>query len=205
MALIANSKRDMLSIPIGHRSKGGIVSEIQSLKSAIEALGQSISLWNGLMIWGFSLAAFFTVCGIAATKIVVHKTEEQSIKQGLLNVAEDRQLKSDLRDKDLKIEEAQRSTGEVSNQLEQERQKTSRLRIEAAAAVTNLNQRFVQANRPRRIAMGSRGDGKTDDRDERQKRFKALEAFAGTEAIIQSVSDEEPKTLARDMTMAGNQ
>jgi hypothetical protein len=79
------------------------VSEIQSLKLAVDTLGQSISLWNRVMIWGFSLAAFFTVCGIAATKIVVLKTEEQSNKQDLLNTAEDRQLQADLKAKDVEI------------------------------------------------------------------------------------------------------
>jgi hypothetical protein len=90
---------------MGNNSEGGIVAEIQSLKATIDALGQSISLWNNLMIWGFSLAAFFTICGIAATKIVVQKTEEQSKRQDLLNAVEDRQLRSDLRDKELKIQE----------------------------------------------------------------------------------------------------
>src|ERR1022692_219141 len=103
MVLIANIKSDAPSIPIGHRPEGGIVSEIQSLKLALDALGQSISLWNRLMIWGFSLAAFFTVCGIAATQMVVFKTEEQSKKQDLLNTAEDRQLQSDLKAKDVEI------------------------------------------------------------------------------------------------------
>src|ERR1700685_1117443 len=113
MALIANKNRDTASIPMGHNSEGGIVSEIQSLKSAIDALGQSISLWNNLMIWGFSLAAFFTVCGIAATKMVVFRTEQQSTKQSFLDAAQDRQLKSDLGDKDVKIAEAQRGAGEA--------------------------------------------------------------------------------------------
>jgi hypothetical protein len=79
------------------------VSEIQVLKSAVDALGQSVSLWNRLMLWGFSLAAFFTVCGIVATMIVVFKTEEQSRKQELLSAAEDRQLQSDLKSKDVEI------------------------------------------------------------------------------------------------------
>jgi hypothetical protein len=103
--LIASITIEMARSPKGHNSDGGIVSEIQSLKSAIDALGKSISLWNNLMIWGFSVAAFFTVCGVAATKIALLKTEEQSRKQGLLNAAEDRQLQADLRSKDLQISE----------------------------------------------------------------------------------------------------
>jgi hypothetical protein len=127
------------------------------------------------------------------------------------NIVNDRQA-AQLRkfDKDLTtaktgLVDSQRATAEVANQLEQERQKTARLRMEAAAAVENLNQRFVQANRPRRITMGARGDGKTDDRQERQKRFKALDEFAGTVAIIQPVSGEEPKTLASDIWVALHQ
>ena len=103
MALIANARMIAPSIPKGSSSEGGIVSEIQTLKLAIDALGQTISLWNRLMIWSFSLAALFTICGIAATKIVVWKTEEQSTKQGLLNIAEDRQLQADLKTKDFDI------------------------------------------------------------------------------------------------------
>ena len=133
-------------VTIGHSSEGEIVSEIQSLKSAIDPIGQSVSLWNRLMIWSFSLAAFFTVCDVAVTKIVVLRTEEQSITQDLLNAAEERQLKSALRDKDLRIADEQNATTDLSGKLELEKQKTARFQKEADAA------RLALAKEPERVS-----------------------------------------------------
>jgi hypothetical protein len=114
------------------------VSEIDSLKSTIDALGQSVSLWNKLMIWSFSVAALFTVLGVAATKMVVFKTEEQSGKQDLMNAAKDRQLALDLRDKDVQIEGARRLAADANKATEDERM--SRVELEEKVAWRSLGE-----------------------------------------------------------------
>jgi hypothetical protein len=65
------------------------------------------------MLWGLGIAAVATVFVVIATRVIVFKTEELSTAQDQRNAAKDRQLALELKDKDLKIEDARRKTAEL--------------------------------------------------------------------------------------------
>jgi hypothetical protein len=80
------------------------MSEIQSLTLRVQSLIHSVDWWNTAMIWGLALAAIAAVFVVIATRVVVTRTGELSTAQDLLSEAKDRQLREDLKAKDLEIE-----------------------------------------------------------------------------------------------------
>jgi hypothetical protein len=145
-------------MPMGNRSEGGNVPDIQRLSQSVRDLSASVDLWNELMIIGLAIAAVAAVFVVIATRIIVNRTGQLSTAQELLSVAKDRQLSSDLKDKDVKIGEAQHATAELSGKLEQERQKTAQFQKEADVARLALEgQLSNESNRAgylQRIALG---------------------------------------------------
>ena len=82
--------------------------------------------------------------------------------------------------------------------LESEQKKNAEAQKAAAEAQLTLRRNIEYAATPRRIIMGSRNN----DTDLRAAKFKELEKYAGTYAIILFVNDEEAKLLAFDISHA---
>ncbi|MGC2743327.1 MAG: hypothetical protein WA672_09075 [Candidatus Angelobacter sp.] len=80
----------------------------------------------------------------------------------------------------------------------QEKQKTALAQKEAAEAQLALRRNIEYAATPRRIVLGSRNN----DQEIREVRFKELEKYAGTTAIILFVNDGDAKLLAFDIKAA---
>lgn len=88
------------------RSEGENTPEIESLTARVRDLSQSVDWWNSAMIWGLALAALAAVFVLIATRVVVTRAAQLSSAQDSLSSAKDRRLQSDLKDKDVKIAEA---------------------------------------------------------------------------------------------------
>lgn len=71
------------------------------------------------MIWGLAFAAIAAVFMVIATRVVVTRTRQLSTAQDSLSEAKDKQLAFDLRDKNLKIAEAQREAANARLALEE--------------------------------------------------------------------------------------
>jgi len=100
------------------------------------------------MIWALIFAALAAVAVVATTRMVLLRTKELTTAQDDLGKAKDNQLTLDLRDKDVKIAEAQHGVVDAKNsasalsiELESEKQKTARFQKEADEARLALEKR----------------------------------------------------------------
>jgi hypothetical protein len=182
-------------MPNGQSSEGEKVSEIQALTARVNVLSQSVDLWNLLMLWGLGVALIATAFVFIATRLIITRSGELSATQELLSAAKDRQLSSDLRDKDVKIGDAQHATADISGQLEKERQKTALFQKEADVARLALEARIAdEANRAGQLQRIALGRILTDP-----KVFvKSLEGKpkAKVEVVYPSGTDPEPFSFA---------
>jgi hypothetical protein len=112
-------------IPSGHKLEGEEVSEIQNLIARVKDLSDSVDFWNLLMLWGLGLAAVAAVFVGIATRIVITRSGQLSIAQGLLSDAKDRQLQSDLKAKDGEIARIQKDANEAKLALTIELEKVA--------------------------------------------------------------------------------
>ena len=108
------------------------MSEIESLTKSVRDFGQSVDLWNQLMLIGLALTVLAALFVLIATRMVVFRSGQMATAQGLLGDAKDRQLASDLRDKDLKIAESNRIAADANKATEDER--TARVELEEGIA-----------------------------------------------------------------------
>jgi hypothetical protein len=99
------------------------------------------------------------------------------------------------------LENATAESTRRQTELEVEQRKTAEAQKALVDAQSVLKRHIEESAMPRRIIMGSfNGDG-----DLRQSRFKEVEKYSGTAAIIQPVpNDFEALTLAKDIQFALN-
>jgi hypothetical protein len=130
------------------------------------------------MIWGLALAAIAAVFVGIATLIVVTRTRRLSSAQDRLSAAKDSQLALDLRDKDVKIAEAQRGAIEA-------KERAAALEVEAAQLKRdNLT---LEAELSPRLFKGQ------------HNAIEKLKMFAGTPVVLEYVLDLECKRLAEQI------
>ncbi len=86
------------------------MSDIQSFTQSVRDLSRSVDLWNHLMLVGLALTVVAGVFVLVATRMVVFRGSQLATAQESLGAAKDRQLASDLKDKDLKIAAANKAT-----------------------------------------------------------------------------------------------
>ncbi|KVK99766.1 hypothetical protein WS94_20405 [Burkholderia territorii] len=79
------------------------MSEIQVLTDRVQRLGESVDLWNSVMVWGLFFAALAAAWVGVATRLIVVKTAQQAKAEELLGAAKERQLQADLKAKDVQI------------------------------------------------------------------------------------------------------
>jgi hypothetical protein len=102
--------------------------DIQIFTKSVRDFSQSVDFWNQLMLWGLAIAALATVFVVIATRIVVLRSGQLSVAQDRLSEAKDRQLASDLKEKDEKIADALKAAGEAN--LRAEHEKLERIKLE---------------------------------------------------------------------------
>lgn len=115
------------------------MSEIQSLTQSVRDFSQSVDLWNQLMLGGLALTVLAALFVLIATRMVVFRTGQMATAQELLGAAKDRQLATDLREKDLKIAEANRMAADANKATEDER--TARVELEDKVAWRTFSDR----------------------------------------------------------------
>jgi hypothetical protein len=129
---------------IGTRAKGENVSEIQSLTLRVRELSEAVDFWNVVLLWGLAIAALAAVVIGISTRLVFVRAGQQSAMQQLLDSAKDRQLKSDLKAKDLEIGKAQVDAGEANK-------KALQLGIDLEAAKAETKERQTELEVEQRI------------------------------------------------------
>jgi hypothetical protein len=204
---------------------------IESLTAQADRLEKSFSHWNHAYLVLVAITAFFVFLTFVAQWVASGKSGELDAVRKAVIGAKDGQLAEEFAHRDERIAkvkaDADVSIAEVeaeaddkifrAKQLAEQigidsNRKTEKLRAQnldtslklaeaqkdAAAAQLTLRRNIEYAATPRRIVMGSR------DNDEkiRESRFKELEKYAGTYAIILFVNDEEAKLLAFDIRNA---
>ncbi len=150
------------------------MSDIQSLTAKAEALQKSFDFWNN----GYVILVAITVI-LAA---IVFFTQFMSIKRGKelakvqsdLLTAKDKQLALDLKDKDLKIEEAKEKASKADGLAVKAKLETEKLR--------EKNISLEMAVSPRILEQHLTGE--------------ALKSFAGVEVAVISLPDFEPRRTA---------
>jgi hypothetical protein len=90
-------------IPKGSDSEGRQMSEIETLTTRIADLTRSVDLWNTVMLWALAIAAIAGLFAVLATRKVVTLSGKLSTAQDSLGSAKDRQLQTDLKNKDVEI------------------------------------------------------------------------------------------------------
>jgi len=96
------------------------VSEIHDLEERVRALGQLADFWNNKMVLALFLAAVAAIFVVWTTVMALRRTGEKDDAQSELIRVKDRQLAIDLRDKDMKIADAQRAGSEANEKAEKE-------------------------------------------------------------------------------------
>jgi hypothetical protein len=127
------------TIHANHNPEGGAVSEIQSLSQSVRDFSQGVDRWNQLMLVGLALTVLAALFVLIATRMVVFRTGQLATAQELLGAAKDRQLAIDLRDKDLRIAEANRLAADANKATEDER--TARVELEDKVAWRTFSKR----------------------------------------------------------------
>jgi hypothetical protein len=169
---------------------GDNVSEIQSLASRAQELERSL---NDLNSWYVGLV-FLTVLLAAAVFLVqflvIRKSRELAQTQSLLLASKDAQLAEDLRNKDLKIGEAQREAGGANERAGQANESAKKLEQEnllLQAEVFTLRKQ----TEPRRLA-GS----------QRDKLTELLKRHIDGVAVVSAMADPESNDFADDLDTA---
>jgi len=86
------------------------VSEIQSLILRARALGQAVDWWNEKMLGALVVTALAAIAVVVTTHMVLKRAKQLADVQEELLQAKDRQLASDLKDKDVKIADTNKLT-----------------------------------------------------------------------------------------------
>jgi hypothetical protein len=115
-------------------SRGDNVSDIESLSRLVETRNNQADFWNAWMVCALIIAALAAIFVCWTTYMALKRTKQAGEVQDSLMRLKDGQLKRDLHDRDLKIEEAHKAASEVGTNLEQEKQKTARFQKEADEA-----------------------------------------------------------------------
>lgn len=79
------------------------ISEIDSLTTRRNALSEAVDFWNRWMLWGLVIAAVAAAWIVLTTRLTVLRSQQLSAAQGELDLAKDRQLQTDLKEKDVEI------------------------------------------------------------------------------------------------------
>ena len=77
--------------------------ELQALTNNVQELRESVDFWNTAMLWGLLFAALAAAWIGISTRLIVVRTDEQAKAEALLNAAKERQLQTDLKEKDVQI------------------------------------------------------------------------------------------------------
>lgn len=157
-------------------SEGDKVSDIQSLTDQVRDLNQAVDCWNTATVVALIFAALAALAIVLTTRMGLKRAKQLAAAQGELLQAKDRQLVSDLKEKDTKIADAMKSAAEANEKAE--REKLARLKLEKELA-------------PRRLT----GEQKT-------KLVKLLEKNPGEIAIVSAVVDGESSDFADDFDSA---
>jgi hypothetical protein len=135
------------------------------------------------MIWALVTAAIAAILVVLTTRISLQRTKELADAQAQLSKLKEEALQADLREKDLKIAEANRNAGEANERAGKFE--------EEAAKLTAENLRLQAAIGPRRLS------------ERQQQALTELAAFGGRTVGIKSYSsDTEGLVLASQIMNA---
>jgi hypothetical protein len=99
------------------------LSDIQALAEQIQRLDRAVNSWNKAMLWGLVITVLAAVVVLVTTRMVVLRTGQLSEAQEKLSKAKESQLSLDLREKDVKIANAnERAAGLEVEALELRKQ-----------------------------------------------------------------------------------
>jgi hypothetical protein len=152
------------------RSEGENVSEIDRLADRVRAIGESLDWWNDKMVWALVLAAIAAFFVVLTTVMALKRGGQKDATQSELMKAKDRQLTIDLRDRDVKIAEAERVAAVANKAAEDE--KLARVKIEGRLAWRHVD--------PKRF-------------DEFVTRLKP---FAGSTVVLDPIGGSNPEVEA---------
>jgi hypothetical protein len=121
-------------MPNGHSSDGENVSEIQALTNRVQELSDSVDFWNLVMLWGLFFGALAAAWIGISTRLVVVRAKQQTIAQGLLDNAKDRQLQIELKGKDRLIAAAGQDAAHANERAGKAVEGTAKAQAQAAEA-----------------------------------------------------------------------
>ncbi len=142
-------QKQIMKSPI--MAEGEKVSDIQSLTLRVQDLDKDVDLWNTAIIWALVFGAIAALAVVFTTAVAFRKAKQLTDAQAELIRAKDGQLAIDLKNKDVKIEDAKRDAagaqkesgianqraGEANARAETER--VERLKLEAQIQPRELN------------------------------------------------------------------
>lgn len=94
-------------------SEEGKMPDIQALALRAQGLTQTVDFWNTAMIWAMVFTALAAIAVVVTTHMALHRAKQLAEVQDELIHAKDKQLAFDLKDKDLKIAEANERAAEA--------------------------------------------------------------------------------------------
>jgi hypothetical protein len=150
----------------------GKSSEISSLTHKVSDLTQSFDFWNHWMLWGLGFAAIAAFWIGITTRMTVVRSKQLTVAQGNLDSAKEAQLRIELKDKDQKIADAFKASGEANERAGHAEERAAGANERSAALeveALRLRKQLV-AQGPRESML--RGEA-------RQRLVDALKPFAG--------------------------
>jgi hypothetical protein len=167
--------------------------EVSALSRTVEAFARSVHFWN---------IAYLVLLGLtfAASAVVVLRNNALSRAQAELASAKERNLASELKDKDSQIADTNERSKALGIQLEEQREKTANAeaaqqRVETQLAETRIKQAEAEkAIAPRVLDVWHHGDDKTN--------VDELKRFAGREFVIRYIPDAEAMRAASSLEHA---
>jgi hypothetical protein len=166
------------------------MSEIESLTLRVRDLSHSIDFWNLVMIWGLAIAAVAAIVVGISTRIVIVRGRHLAGVQDLLSAAKDRQLQTDLKNKDIEIGNLKILSDTAEAQISEAKLKAAGLELEAAQLRTQLASQERRAD----ILMNSKFRGPLIFR---------LKRFSGQQYDVLTCGIEESEIIYFSMSIWG--
>ena len=173
--------------------KDGNMTEIQSLTSQVQQLGDAVDFWNRWMLWGLVFAAMAAIWIGLTTRLTIVRSKQLTVAQGNLDMAKEGQLTLELKEKDRQIAEVKSESDQKTAGL-QARAKEADARIaEAQRGSANANERAKKAQASLSLAEQHSAEANVKAEGFRLDIAKANESAAKAEAQVAGATAEAAK------------
>ena len=179
------------------------MSDMPSLVSQVQRLETSVDRWNSAVLWLTAATALVAAIYFGASYFASKRAGKLREVQSALLRAKDEQLARDLKERDLKIQEAKQRSEELAREnlilakateearARAEQARTQNLVTEAALEQEKLTRLELESALAPRVLIYREADP-----------HKSLKPYAGTKVILQSVSDVEAQRAGMQIAQA---